>query len=160
MESPDSPTDKTAIPVCNLFSTEYNQPNKHKIILFGADCCVGTWTAPNVPATALFCFVCFLLAVLMDFTSLLLSTENMIKTIQDMWMPRWFCREIWMHNIYFWNRWSLYVFTWLHLYKTCGLLTALSRDPLRIHYRFCKGAGTLYTISVYSRHSAELLLLP
>lgn len=61
-ESIVSLTDKAAILACNLFSTEYNQPNKHKIILFGADCCVGTWTAPNVPAAALFClFVCFLL---------------------------------------------------------------------------------------------------
>lgn len=51
-------TDKPAIPACNLFSTEYNQQNKHKIILLVADCCVGTWTAPNVPAAALFCFVC------------------------------------------------------------------------------------------------------
>lgn len=61
LESPVSLTDKAAIPACNLFPTEYNQQNKHKIILLVADCCVGTWTAPNMPAAALFCFVCFLL---------------------------------------------------------------------------------------------------
>lgn len=71
-------------------------------------------------------FVCLLLAVLMDFTSLLLSRENMKKTIQVVWMPRWFCGGICLHSIHFWNWWSLYIFTWLHLYKICGLLTALS----------------------------------
>lgn len=71
-------------------------------------------------------FVCLFLAVLMDFTSLLLSSENIKKTIQVVWMPRWFCGEIWLHSIHFWNWWSLYIFTWLHLYKICGLLSALS----------------------------------
>lgn len=58
LESPVSLTDKAAILACDLFSTEYNQQNKQEIILLVADCCVGTWTAPNVPAAALFCFVC------------------------------------------------------------------------------------------------------
>lgn len=70
-------------------------------------------------------FVCLFLAVLMDFTSLLLPSENIKKTIQVVWMPRWFCGEIWLHSIHFWNWWSLYIFTWLHLYKICGLLSAL-----------------------------------
>lgn len=70
-------------------------------------------------------FVCLFLAVLMDFTSLLLPSENIKKTIQVVWMPRWFCGEIWLQSIHFWNWWSLYIFTWLHLYKICGLLSAL-----------------------------------
>lgn len=73
-------------------------------------------------------FVCLFLAVLMDFTSLLLSSENMKKTIQVVWMPRWFCGEIWLHSIHFWNWWSLYIFTWLHLCKIWGLLNDLSSD--------------------------------
>lgn len=129
LESPVSLTDKAAIPACNLFSTECNQQNKHKIILLVADCCVGTWR--DLMCQLLLCFVlfvCLFLAVLMDFTSLLLSSENMKKIIQVVWMPKWFHGEIWLHSIHFWNWWSLYIFTWLHLYKIWGLLNALSGD--------------------------------
>lgn len=42
LESPVSLTDEAAIPARNLFSTECNQQNKHKIILLATDCCVGT----------------------------------------------------------------------------------------------------------------------
>lgn len=71
-------------------------------------------------------FVCFFLAVLMDFTSLLLSSENIKEDHSgcvDAKVVLWRNLAV-QHPFLDW--WSLYIFTWLHLHKICGLLTALS----------------------------------
>lgn len=126
-ESPVSLTDKAAIPACNLFSTEYNQQNKHKIILLVADCCVGTWTAPNVPAAALFCFVCLFVSCCINgfYITFIIQWKHKKdhSGCMDAKMVLWRNLAAYIH---FWNWWSLYIFTWLHLYKICGLLSALS----------------------------------
>lgn len=114
-------------------------------------------------------FVCLFLAVLMDFTSLLLSSENIKKTIQVVWMPMWFCGEIWLHSIHFLNWWSSYIFTWLHLYKICGLLSALSGHEgstlgfvsVPVHYTLHHfTAGTLLNCCHHPEQSSNSSLNP
>lgn len=101
----------------------------------------------------------------MDFTPLLLSRENIKKTIQVVWMPRWFCGEIWLHSIHFWNWWSLCIFTWLHLYKICGLLTALSAHEgstlgfVRVPVHCILHHFTVMNCCHHPDHSVPLLIL-
>lgn len=159
-EFPVSLTDKAAIPACNLFSTEYNQQNKHKIILLVADCCVGTWTAPNVPAAALFWYVCLFVSCCINGFYITFITQWKYKKDHsgcvDAKVVLW--RNLAAEHPFL----ELVIIVHFHLITPVQNIWPVKRFGWSwgIHSGFGKGTWTLYTASLYSRYSAELLPSP